>query len=479
MSALVGAFAAIVALEVFDWLTGPSVSFALLFLMPIVLLAWVAGARVAVAAAVFAVTCEAIVDLSWPQVHGLPVYIWNSLSRAGVLIFSAIAVARIRDTTGQLVAANSRLDHLYAAERVAREDTDLRFGLVADTLTDFAIVLFDSRGTAQTWSAATSRITGRDASSITGRSMDELFPPVAEEGTTQRVDWRAVRTEVERWTLRDGGHYWASIVAYGLAEPPHRRQLAIVRDATARKLSEEALRRARDEAVAATRELETFSYTVAHDLRAPLRALDGLGAILEEEAAGRLDDKALAVLTRIREAGQRMGRLVDDLLELSRLGRTPLRPTQVDVSALARRIDRELREANPGRAVDTLVADGMVVEADAHLLEVLVRNLLENAWKFTSHKPRARIEVGCLGASDPTFFVRDDGAGFDMRYVDRLFRPFERLHSAQEFAGTGIGLATVRRVVERHGGRAWAEGEVGKGATVYFTLYGAQVGEVP
>ncbi|MFZ5477453.1 MAG: sensor histidine kinase [Myxococcota bacterium] len=459
---------AIVVLEAFDYVTGPSVSFALLFLLPVVWLAWNAGAAVGVGAALVAVGCELLVDLAWPQVHGTAVYLWNAFSRAGVLVFAALATARIRRDARSLARVNARLDHALASEQAAHERSEHRFGLVADALADYAIVLFDAAGRAVRWSAATPRITGHGEDEIAGRRLDELFPAAGERPREEAT--LEVRREVERWTARqDGDRYFASMLVYTIGEGASRQALAVVRDATLRETSAAAVRRARDEAVAATRELEDFSYTVGHDLRAPLRAVDGLGAILEEDAADRLGEIDLAHVRRMRAAARRMGRLVDDLLAMSRLGRAPVRRARVDLSAIARDIAGELRAGSPGREVDLVVAEGLEADADPGLVTVLLRHLLDNAWKFTAGRQRARIEVGEVRSPERAFYVRDDGVGFDARFVDRLFRPFERLHG-EEFVGTGIGLATVRRIVERHGGRVWAEGALGAGATVYFTL---------
>jgi PAS domain S-box-containing protein len=218
-------------------------------------------------------------------------------------------------------------------------------------------------------------------------------------------------------------------------------------------------------------ELESFAYSVSHDLRSPLRGIDGFSKLVAERYADRLDDAGKGYLARIQAATTRMSSLIDDLLKLSRVTRAELHYTSVDVSELAHDVLIDLDASEPGRKITRVVEPGMVALADAQLLRVVLENLLGNAWKFTGKRDTARIEVGSFElASERTYFVRDDGVGFDMQYADKLFGPFQRLHSMHEFPGTGIGLATVQRIVTRHGGRTWAEGTVGHGATVYFTL---------
>jgi signal transduction histidine kinase len=221
----------------------------------------------------------------------------------------------------------------------------------------------------------------------------------------------------------------------------------------------------------ANQELEAFSYSVSHDLRAPLRAIDGFAKILIEDYGQQLDDQASHYLGRVRTATRRMAELIDDLLELSRIARAPLNRERADVSALVRRILADLAERDPQRSVRTSIPEGLVADADPRLLAVVLENLLGNAWKFTARSDDPRIEVGRERRDEAwSFFVRDNGAGFDMAYAARLFAPFQRLHEESEFPGTGIGLATVQRVISRHGGRIWAEAALGQGATFYFTV---------
>lgn len=247
-----------------------------------------------------------------------------------------------------------------------------------------------------------------------------------------------------------------------------------VRDLSLQRAQDELERRVEQrtsELTAANKELESFSYSVSHDLRAPLRSIDGFSLALWEDYGDKLDTQAKDFLARIRNATKRMGVLIDDLLNLSRMARVHMKNERVDLSALARSIVGDLQKADPQRSVNFVVDDALEVQGDSHLLRVVLDNLLANAWKYTSKHPTARIELrkaqsnGCT-----TYFVKDDGAGFDTKYADKLFGAFQRLHGTDQFPGTGVGLATVQRIIHRHGGRIWADAAVEKGATFYFTL---------
>ncbi len=233
----------------------------------------------------------------------------------------------------------------------------------------------------------------------------------------------------------------------------------------------ESLRRNAAELLAANSELDAFAYSVSHDLRAPLRSIDGFSQILLEDYATQLDEAGRESLHRVRAASQRMGTLIDDLLKLARVTRAEIRTEDVDLSGMARDIAAELEGATPERKVEFAIAPGLQARGDARLLRVVLDNLLRNSWKYTAKQPAPRVEFRSADANGgQAFMVRDNGAGFDMKYADKLFGVFQRLHSAADFEGTGIGLATVRRIINRHGGRIWAEGAVDQGATFYFTL---------
>ena len=243
------------------------------------------------------------------------------------------------------------------------------------------------------------------------------------------------------------------------------------REIKERKRADEEIQRTNRELRAANKELEAFSYSVSHDLRTPLRSIDGFSQALLEDYADKLDSTALEHLQRVRRAAQRMAALIDDMLNLSRVTRCELHREKLDLSAMAKLIAAELREAEPARRVEFVIESGLTAVGDSQLLRAAMENLLRNSWKYTSGHPTARIEFGRSKEIDKhPFIIRDDGAGFDPRYADRLFGAFQRLHTAKEFPGTGVGLATVQRIIHRHGGEIWAEAEVEKGATFYFTL---------
>jgi DNA-binding response OmpR family regulator len=252
---------------------------------------------------------------------------------------------------------------------------------------------------------------------------------------------------------------------------------ARVRAQLRRKQVADENRRTREEKLLAAelerqnRELDAFSYSVAHDLRAPLRSISGFTAALAEDYAEQLDDRAKDYIRRVQQNTRRMAELIDDLLELSKIGRAEIRKQSVDLAVEARSIIGQLRDRDPGRVVDVVIPERVIVDADRGLTRALLDNLLSNAWKFTSKRARARIELGeTQSDGERAIFVRDNGAGFDQAHAAKLFRAFQRLHQVTDFEGTGIGLATVHRIVSRHGGRVWAHGEPDAGATFYFTL---------
>src|SRR5712691_5801411 len=232
---------------------------------------------------------------------------------------------------------------------------------------------------------------------------------------------------------------------------------------------QDALKKRTADAEAATRELTAFSYSVSHDLRAPLRTIDGFSEALVEDYRDKLDEQGLDYLNRVRGAAERMDLLIKSLVELAQVARSELRRERVDLSGIAESIVTDLRAADPGRNVEFSIEPGLSVEGDPSLLKLALEHLLGNSWKFTSKHPAAKIEVGSEQQNGHRlFYVRDDGAGFDAKFADRMFAPFQRFHPAKEFEGTGIGLAIVQRIIHRHEGKVWAVGEVEKGTTIYI-----------
>ena len=264
---------------------------------------------------------------------------------------------------------------------------------------------------------------------------------------------------------RDGSVFPAEISLSAIHGGQDMLVSAAVRDVTMQRQARDELRRANEN-------LESFSYSVAHDLRAPLRALANFAAILTDDYAGSLDEMGRGCVERIKAASERMGQLIDDLLRLSSVSRAEITLRKVDLGAEAAGIAAELQRQDPGRHVCFTIQRPVWTMADRPLIRTVLENLLGNAWKFTSGRDDASIEFGTVPAGNSRLccYVRDNGAGFDPAYIGKLFTPFQRLHSARQFPGTGVGLASVRQVVERHGGRAWAESKLGEGATMYFTL---------
>jgi light-regulated signal transduction histidine kinase (bacteriophytochrome) len=277
---------------------------------------------------------------------------------------------------------------------------------------------------------------------------------------------------------RDGREFPVEISLAPMPTADGLLVMAAVRDVSDRRAAEgriqalnEDLERRVAELAAVNKELESFSYSVSHDLRAPLRSIDGFSQALDEEYGDVIGAEGRDYLRRVRASTQRMGELIDDLLNLARVTRREMRREPVDLSALARTIGAQLQKNDPARRVTLAIEDRLTAAGDPHLLRLVLENLLGNAWKFTGKLADARIEFGAERRGGATvFYVRDNGVGFDMAYSEKLFGAFQRLHAMTEFPGTGIGLATVQRVVNRHGGRVWAEAAVDRGATFFFTL---------
>jgi PAS domain S-box-containing protein len=363
---------------------------------------------------------------------------------------------------------------------------DLRFRLAAMVdCSDDAIIGKTFEGVITSWNDGAHRLFGYLAQEIVGRSVFLLVPP-EREAEELHVLRQLAEGKVERFdTVRlhkDGREIDVSVTSSPVHDARGRLIGAskVVRDITERRRAADALAHAKDIAEAASRELEAFSYSVAHDLRAPLRGMNGFAQILLDSYKDKLDADGQDWLQEILQNARRMGDLIDGLLSLARLTRSELRPERVDLSLVAREIGAQLAALEPARPVKLEVQDDLHADADPRLVRALLLNLLGNAWKFTSKVPLPRVTLGATEEHGSlAFFVRDNGAGFDMAFASKLFAPFQRLHTVSEFPGTGIGLATVQRIVRRHGGRVWADGAIDCGATFHFTLPSPTSGVAP
>jgi PAS domain S-box-containing protein len=378
----------------------------------------------------------------------------------------------------QSIAQDATLQAERAREESRRAD-EQRFQLAAivESSGD-AIIATSLEGVIRSWNKGAERLFGYGEEEVVGRPVALLVPP-GHQGEEPAFIARMAKGDpvapFETVRRRKNG----SDVDISVTISPirgARRDLVgasmAARDITDRKRAEADVLRAREATEAANRELEAFSYSVAHDLRAPLRGIDGFSHLLLEDYGRTLDAEGRRYLERVRDAAKHMGRLIDSLLALGRVTQVSLRSQEVDLSELARATAERLRESQPDRVVEFVIGDGLTEKGDGALLGAAIENLLSNAWKFTRNQPKARIEFGAIQDGGQTaYFVRDNGAGFDMAFASKLFGVFQRLHRTTEFEGTGVGLATVQRIIQRHGGRVWAEGRVGEGACFHFALW--------
>jgi len=422
----------------------------------------------------------------------------------GTMVTQEVRIAPERDAEGNVVGALAMgrnitaLKDAIAEARRNAEEAELRermFRTLAENSPDI-ILRYDLDCRRIYVNPAYERDFGVSTESLLGRRPDEdwqLSTPVSEYvACIRHVIESGDASNIELVSWRADGRrsiYEVRIVPERQADGKIAGALAIGRNITALKDTEDEIRRLnaeleqrveartrelaaeRAKLQAANKELEAFSYSVSHDLRAPLRSIDGFSRILLEDYADKLDEDGRENLHTVRAATQRMAVLIDDMLQLSRITRSEMRREMVDLGAIADEVARELQRAEPERRVEVVIHPHLSAVADGRLVRVVLENLIGNAWKFTGRQPEARIEIGRAHVPDgPAFYVRDNGVGFDMTYVHKLFGAFQRLHTATEFPGTGVGLATVQRIVHRHGGRVWAEGRPGRGAAFYFTL---------
>ncbi|MBI4081386.1 MAG: PAS domain S-box protein [Candidatus Lambdaproteobacteria bacterium] len=384
------------------------------------------------------------------------------------------AEIELRRSNTSLATLNARLEQ-EVAERARAEE---RFRLGIESAPN-AMVITDRQGRIVQVNTQTLRWFRHERAALIGQPIEMLIPPrFREQHVGHREGYQAAPTarpmgvKLELYALRgDGTEFPVDVSLSPIELHEGLRVICAIADITERKQAESELRQSNTALAAVNRELEAFAYAVSHDLRQPLRGMSGFGQVLLEEYGERLDETGRSYLQRIQAASRRMGQLIDDLLDLSRITRREMHHEEVRLSELAEEVILSLREREPERAVAVAIAPGLVARADARMVHIVLENLLGNAWKFTAHAPHPRIEVGAEGGDgERAFHVRDNGAGFDMAYAGKLFAPFQRLHGAHEFPGAGIGLATVQRIVSRHGGRVWADAEPGKGATIHFTL---------
>jgi PAS domain S-box-containing protein len=406
---------------------------------------------------------------------------------ARLVLFWAVAIAAV----GMLSALRSASTQAIAATRdaEAREDalrtSELRFRGLLDAAPD-AMIIVDSAGRIVLTNRQAKALFGYEPEELLGQPIEILVPAGYRGGHVPQRDrfMAEPRTRPMGAGLslaarrKDGTEVPVEISLSPVTTRQGLLVTAAVRDVTDRKRTEAQiaalnadLQQRVLELTAVNRELEAFSYSVSHDLRAPLRSIDGFSQALLEEYQEVIDDQGRDYLRRVRAAATRMGELIDDLLNLSRVTRREMRHERVDLSAAARAAADQIERARLYRPVEFVVADDLVASGDPHLLRIVLDNLLGNAWKFSSKAERPRVEFGVTTVEgERAFFVRDNGVGFAMAHAGKLFGAFQRLHGMHEFPGTGIGLATVQRIVTRHGGRVWAEAAPGQGATFYFTL---------
>jgi PAS domain S-box-containing protein len=408
---------------------------------------------------------------------------WTYVRKDGRHLLVNVVVTALRDSqrevTGFLGVATDITERKRLDEALRRSEESLRVTL--DSIGE-AVLAMDIQGRVTRLNPVAEKLLGFTHVEALGLRVDEVLHIINEE--TRRpavipVDSVLAPGEIhglaKQTTLvaRDGTERPIAHTAAPIRDKDGRSLgvVLVFRDVTEDRQIRQELVRAKDVAEASNRELGAFSYSVAHDLRAPLRSIDGFSQALLDDCSEQLDEDGRKYLRFLRESAQLMAQLIDDMLTLSRVTRSELHREQVDLSALARAAHARLVRAEPGRALEVVIQSGLSAHGDPRLLAVVFDNLLGNAWKFSMKRAGARIEFGTDSlAGERSYFIRDNGAGFDMAYAGKLFSAFQRLHAAEDFEGTGIGLATVKRIIHRHDGRVWAEGEVGVGAVFHFTL---------
>ena len=369
-------------------------------------------------------------------------------------------VTDLKEAEDALRYSEERYDLAQRAAKIGSWDWDIATGKLVWSDEIEPMFGFKKGGFAGTYEAFLSVVHPEDR-----KFLEDSVAACVEKGDRYDIEHRIV------WT--DGSLHWMSEAGDVIRDDAGKaiRMLGVVRDITVKKSNEERIERLNKELDASNKELEAFCYSVSHDLRAPLNRIDGFSQLLLDDISDKLDDKGKTYLSRIRASTKNMNQLIDDLLRLSRITTADISREEVNLTLLARTIANRLGKSDPTRKVHFSMKETPPVHGDRHLLEIAVGNLMENAWKFTGKRPVGEIEFGAeVKDGQDVYFVRDNGVGFDMNYVPKLFEPFQRLPSGEEFPGTGIGLAIVQRVISRHQGKIWAEGQPDKGATFYFTL---------
>lgn len=408
--------------------------------------------------------------------------------KGGAQFWASVLITALKDKRGHLRGFAKVTCDITARKRVEDElrYAEERFRLMVSSVRDYGIFMLDTAGRITSWNAGAERIKGYRAEEIIGEHFSRFYTDedirAGKPEHELRVATQEGRYEEENWRVRkDQSLFWAHIVITAVRDEAGCLLgfAKVSRDLTERRVGdrlnaelEQKVAERTIELEATNKELEAFSYSVSHDLRAPLRGIDGFSLALLEDYSDCLDAQGQDYLRRTRAATQRMARLIDDLLNLSRITRGELRRETVDLSSMARAVAEQLRKSSTQRQVEFHITEDLRAQCDPQLLRIALENLLGNAWKFTGQTAHAVVEFGVTqgDGNGPAYFVRDNGAGFDMAYSSKLFGAFQRLHDVREFEGTGIGLATVQRVMRKHGGRVWGEGVPGGGATFYFTL---------
>ncbi len=397
--------------------------------------------------------------------------------------------ANVYDNDGkQIIATIAQGQDI--TERKMAEEKLRETSAYLNNLFDYAnapIIVWDADLRITRFNHAFERLTGLSAREAIGKHFDILFPENSKteslaliNRTTSGERWEAVEIIIKSQVGKEHIVLWNSATIFGVDGKKAVATIAQGQDITERKLAEdevtklnEILRNRAAELEAANKELEAFSYSVSHDLRAPLRSMEGFSQALLEDCHDSLNDECKDYLNRIQHAAELMAQLIDDMLRLSRITRTEMAFQKVDLSQLSRAICANLKSKAPQRKIVFKIAPGLIANGDEKLLSLALENLFENSVKFTGNVPESRIEFGVTEKNgEKVYYISDNGVGFDMAYINKLFKPFQRLHTIAEFPGTGIGLASVQRVIERHGGKVWAEAQVGQGAIFYFTLGG-------